>query len=69
MNNGLNEKWNKIIEIRENVLKSLEDARNSRLIGKSLEAKVELKIFQKEVYGLLKSSINDLPAVFYSVSG
>ncbi|GHV16203.1 isoleucine--tRNA ligase [Clostridia bacterium] len=38
----LEAKWNKIIAIREDVSKSLEVARNNKLIGNSLEAKVTL---------------------------
>lgn len=34
--------WKNFMTIRDNVLKSLEEARNSKLIGKSLEAKVTI---------------------------
>lgn len=36
----LREKWEKVIAIRDEVLKALEEARNAKTIGKSLEAKV-----------------------------
>ncbi|MBE5805835.1 MAG: isoleucine--tRNA ligase [Clostridiales bacterium] len=39
-NKQLEEKWNKIIKIREDVSKKLEEARASKLIGHSLNAKV-----------------------------
>ena len=36
----LREKWNKVITLRDELLKALEEARNAKVIGKSLEAKV-----------------------------
>lgn len=33
-------KWEKIIDVRDDILKALEEARNAKTIGKSLEAKV-----------------------------
>lgn len=38
----LREKWAKVIEIRDEVLKALEEARNAKVIGKSLEAKISV---------------------------
>lgn len=64
INDELEEKWNKIIEIRNMVLKSLEKGRNNKLITKSLEAKVKLKISKSELYEFLKNYIQDLPAIF-----
>ncbi|QFF98394.1 isoleucine--tRNA ligase [Psychrobacillus glaciei] len=37
-------KWDKIMELRDDVLKALEEARNAKTIGKSLEAKVTLYV-------------------------
>ncbi|WP_144509344.1 isoleucine--tRNA ligase [Bacillus sp. FJAT-22090] len=37
-------KWSKIMELRDDVLKALEEARNAKTIGKSLEAKVTLYV-------------------------
>ncbi|SHF49888.1 isoleucine--tRNA ligase [Ornithinibacillus halophilus] len=37
---GLEEKWNHFMLIRDDVLKALEEARNEKVIGKSLEAKI-----------------------------
>ena len=37
-------KWDKIMELRDDVLKALEEARNAKTIGKSLEAKVALYV-------------------------
>ncbi len=42
-NSTLNENWEKIFAIRDVVLKALEDARNDKRIGSSLEAKVVLR--------------------------
>ena len=44
----LKRKWGKYMDIRDDVLKALEEARNSNLIGKALEAKVFFK--PKEEY-------------------
>jgi len=38
----LRKNWERLFEIRDSVLQSLEDARNSKVIGSSLEARVEL---------------------------
>ncbi|MBT0598942.1 class I tRNA ligase family protein, partial [Klebsiella quasipneumoniae] len=35
--------WERIFAVRDVVLKALEEARNAKLIGSSLEAKVKLK--------------------------
>lgn len=37
-------KWDKIMNLRDDVLKALEEARNAKTIGKSLEAKVALYV-------------------------
>ncbi|MGM9951514.1 MAG: isoleucine--tRNA ligase [Lysinibacillus sp.] len=39
---SLREKWAKVIEIRDEALKALEEARNAKVIGKSLEAKISV---------------------------
>ncbi|HKO63443.1 MAG TPA: isoleucine--tRNA ligase [Pyrinomonadaceae bacterium] len=38
----LQKNWERLFEIRDRVLQALEDARNSKIIGSSLEARVEL---------------------------
>ncbi|SDG95689.1 Isoleucyl-tRNA synthetase [Alteribacillus persepolensis] len=40
--NTLKEKWDKIMDVRDDVLKALENARNEKVIGKSLTASVTL---------------------------
>lgn len=51
--------WNRLFEIRSNVFKALENARNEKLIGKSLEAKVELKLNQDDL-SLVQSNISNV---------
>ena len=59
----LAEKWDRILEVRETVLKALENARNEKLIGQSLQAKVVLKA-GKALYDFLESVKEMLPTVF-----
>jgi isoleucyl-tRNA synthetase len=40
----LEEKWNSFMKLRDDVLKALEEARNAKVIGKSLTAKVTLYV-------------------------
>lgn len=62
-NAELEEKWNKIIDIRNDVNKALEIARNDKLIGKPLDAEVE--VFAKgDLYELLKSIEGELAEIF-----
>lgn len=52
---SLRAKWVKIIDVRDDLLKALEEARNAKTIGKSLEAKVT--VYAKEdVAALLKDA-------------
>ena len=41
---GLLDKWSEFMGVRSHVLKSLEEARNAKMIGKSLEAQVDLYV-------------------------
>ena len=38
---AIEEKWNAFMDVRDDVLKALEEARNQKVIGKSLNAKVQ----------------------------
>ncbi|MCL2519213.1 MAG: class I tRNA ligase family protein, partial [Oscillospiraceae bacterium] len=49
----LETKWNAMFDWRDNVLKALETARDNKLIGKSLEAKVVIKTSNDELFNLL----------------
>ncbi len=52
LNEKQSAKWEKIFALREDVLKALEAARNAKLIGSSLEAKVALKVPASQSEGL-----------------
>ncbi|MBI4690015.1 MAG: isoleucine--tRNA ligase [Nitrospirae bacterium] len=67
LNPALEEKWGKLIAIRNEVNKALEIKRQDRFIGNALEAKVILYLPDQE-FGLLKEYIEFLPSLFI-VSG
>ncbi|MCD7797494.1 MAG: isoleucine--tRNA ligase [Clostridiales bacterium] len=56
-------KWEKIHEVRNDVQKALEEARNKKIIGKPLEASVTLYA-DSELYDFLKSVEAQLPEIF-----
>ena len=59
----LEEKWNKIIDVRTDVNKALELARNEKTIGKSLDA--DVVVYAKgELLDLLKSMESELAEIF-----
>ncbi len=62
------EKWNRMLEMRDDVMKALELARAEKLVGKSLEAKVTLYTKDTDMLALLRSFGKELPTVFI-VSG
>ena len=66
----LEEKWNKIIELKTDVAKALEEARANKVIGHSLNAKVTLYVNEdnKHYYELIKNNQELLQTVFI-VSG
>ena len=55
---ALEAKWDKLLEVRDDVNKALEESRNEKVIGKSLEAAVEVYSNDAEVVGLLNSVAN-----------
>ncbi len=55
--------WEPLMALRDQVLKALESARADKLIGKSLEARVDLRV-PDDLYPLLDEYRNDLPALF-----
>jgi isoleucyl-tRNA synthetase len=62
-NSALEEKWQKIIEVRDDVLKALEGARNEKTIGKSLDASVT--VYAKgSLYDFLKPIEAELAELF-----
>ncbi|OIJ09826.1 isoleucine--tRNA ligase [Anaerobacillus arseniciselenatis] len=58
----IEEKWDKVIELRDDVLKALENARNEKKIGKSLTAAI--KLYPNEDVKELLTSIGDLEKLF-----
>ncbi len=62
------EKWNRMLEMRDDVMKALELARAEKLVGKSLEAKITLYTKDADMLALLRSFGKELPTVFI-VSG
>ncbi|MGM8211822.1 isoleucine--tRNA ligase [Virgibacillus sp. W0430] len=47
-------KWNHFMNVRDDVLKALEEARNDKVIGKSLEAKITLTAKDEETKAVLE---------------
>ena len=62
------EKWNRLFQMRDDVMKALEIARANKLVGKSLEAKVTLYTKDEEMLALLGGFGKELNTVFI-VSG
>lgn len=63
LNTALEEKWNKILAVREFVAKPLEEARQRKDIGHSLDARVQLYA-NKEWYAFLSGQQDDLASLF-----
>jgi len=60
---ALEERWEKLLEVREDVYRRLEEARAGGLVGTGLEAAVT--VFAKgELYDLLKGEEDELPSLF-----
>ena len=59
----LEAKWDKLLEVRDDVNKALEESRNEKVIGKSLEAAVEIYSNDSEVVELL-NSVDNLHQLF-----
>ncbi len=57
-----NENWESLLQVREQALKKLEEARNSKLINSALEARVEMRASGKTL-DLLKSYAAWLPQI------
>ena len=60
---ALEAKWDKLLEVRDDVNKALEESRNEKVIGKSLEAAVEIYSNDGEVVELL-NSVDNLHQLF-----
>ena len=55
--------WDRLMKVREDVLKSLEEARREKFIGAPLEARVRVTA-NSDLYPLLEEYAGDLPALF-----
>lgn len=60
---ALEAKWDKLLEVRDDVNKALEESRNEKVIGKSLEAAVEIYSNDSEAVELL-NSVDNLHQLF-----
>ena len=58
------DRWDRLFAMRDDVLKALEDARNAKLIGKSLDAAVTIFTSDAEKMSFLKSFGKELETVF-----
>ncbi|MHB1419646.1 MAG: isoleucine--tRNA ligase [Bacillota bacterium] len=63
LSTGLEEKWDRLISIRDEAAKALEIARQDKLIGQSLEAEVSFYPGDEELHRFLQSVGNHLSAV------
>ena len=59
----LEEKWDRLIDIRMFILKAIEEKRMEGKIGSSLEARVELAAKDNAIYSFLDGYKKDLPAI------
>ena len=60
--------WDRLMEVRDVVLKHLDTARNEKLIGAPLEARVRLSA-NGELYTLLEQYADELPGAVHRVAG
>ena len=58
------DRYDRLFEMRDTVLVALENARNEKLIGKSLEAKVTVSCADDDTFGFLASFGDELADVF-----
>jgi isoleucyl-tRNA synthetase len=63
LDDALEARWEVLLSVRDEVLKALEAARKAKLIGTSLEARVEL-LAEPELLTLLSRYEADLPTLF-----
>jgi isoleucyl-tRNA synthetase len=68
LDSKLEEKWNKILELREDVTKALEEKRRDKFIGNSVEAKVIIETKNPELAELIKSYDNYFMCDIFIVS-
>jgi isoleucyl-tRNA synthetase len=61
---GLEDKWGKIIGLRPDIMKAIEEKRSKNLLGDSMEASVTLYIKDAGKYDFLKDYAGELAGVF-----
>lgn len=61
---ALENKWKKILTVRDDALKALEIAREKGVVKKSLEARVLLKAKDEETKALINETLSILPEIF-----
>lgn len=64
LNEGLARRWELVLDVRDEVLKALELARRSKMIGSSLEADVEIYCSDPQILSILKGFQDQLPMIF-----
>jgi isoleucyl-tRNA synthetase len=64
IDNALEQKWETLISVRDEVLKALETKRRDKFIGNSLEAEVKLYIDDRELNSLVAEYKDYLPTLF-----
>jgi isoleucyl-tRNA synthetase len=57
------EDWDRLMEVRQDVLKSLEVARQEKFVGSPLEARIQLSA-NGHLYPLLEKYASELPGLF-----
>jgi isoleucyl-tRNA synthetase len=65
----IEERYEKLFALRDGIMKSLEEARASKTIGKSLDAKLTISVSDKETLELLSSFTSDELETVFIVSG
>jgi len=60
----ITERWNKLLDLRDDVMKALEIARAEKLIGKSLDAAVSIYSDNDEIVALLDAFKEELATVY-----
>ncbi|MDP4153924.1 MAG: class I tRNA ligase family protein, partial [Bacillota bacterium] len=58
------DRWEHFLDLREDVKKALEIARNEKLIGASLESRVVLYCESSELFNFVRENIDALPTLF-----
>ena len=56
--------WKKLSNVRDDVLKKIEELRNSKVVGNSLESLVKISVADEELYNLLLKYEQELPTIF-----